>query len=141
VSFIENWSLKIENFNNMLSNYLAELWGISITAVSLALLVKEKNIRRLFSKIENEDNLFCFGFFTFLTGLAMVLAHNVWIQGWQVIITVFGWASLLKGLSLMFFPEFLRKWAKKMENHQWLPIALVVALFIGLALTYLGFTA
>jgi hypothetical protein len=35
----------------------------------------------------------------------------------------------------------VRAWTKKMENQQWLPIALVVAVFVGLLITYLGFTA
>ncbi len=125
----------------MLSNYLAEIWGISIVVISLAFLVKEKHLKRLFSAIETEENLFCWGFVTFVIGAAMVLSHNVWDKNWQVIITIFGWASLVKGLSFLFFPEFVKKMAKKMENQQWLPIALVVAVFIGLALTYLGFTA
>ncbi|MEK7080760.1 MAG: hypothetical protein AAB925_02940 [Patescibacteria group bacterium] len=124
-----------------LSNFLAELWGISIVAVSLTLLVKEKYIKRLFAKIEAEESLFCWGFATFIIGLAMVLAHNIWVKNWQVVITIFGWLFLIKGLSMLFFPEFLKKWAKKIKDEQWLPIALVATLFVGLALTYLGFTA
>jgi len=124
-----------------LSNYLAALWGISIIVIALALFVKEKNIKRLFAKIENEESLFMWGFVTFIIGISMVLAHNVWIQGWQVIITIFGWLALIKGFFFLFLPELTKKWTKKMENQQWLPIALVVAVFVGLVLTYLGFTA
>jgi len=124
-----------------LSNYLAEVWGISIVAISLALLIKEKHLKHLFVKIENEDNLFLWGFITLLIGIAMVLAHNIWVQNWQVIITILGWLSLLKGLTLLFLPEMMKRCAKKMENAPFLPFALVIAVFIGLAITYLGFTA
>ena len=124
-----------------LSNFLAELWGISLVVISLAFLVKETYLKQMFLKIKTEENLFCLGFVSFIIGLAMVLSHNIWVQNWKVIITIFGWASLIKGLSFMFFPEFVKNWAKKMETQQWLPIALVAVVFIGLVMTYFGFTA
>lgn len=124
-----------------LSNYLAEIWGISIVVISLALLIKERHLKRLFASMETEDNLFCWGLGSFVIGLAMVLAHNIWVENWQIIITIFGWASLLKGLSMLFLPELVRKCVKRMENAPFLPFALIISLFIGLVITYLGFTA
>ena len=124
-----------------LSNFLAELWGISLVLLSLSLLIKEKYVKRLFAAVEEEATAFCWGMTALIIGVAMVLSHNVWVQNWQVVITIFGWLSLIKGLSLLFFPELAKEWVGKIKDKQWLPIALVVALFIGLALTYLGFTA
>ena len=124
-----------------LSNYLAELWGISIVAVSLALLIKPKYLKRLFTEIENQATMLFWGIVSLVIGLAMILAHNIWAQNWQVAITILGWASLIKGLAVLFLPELTKKYAKKMENQQWLPIALVIMLFAGLVITYLGFTA
>ena len=124
----------------MLSNYLAEVWGISIVVVSLAFLVNEKHLKRLFAAIENEENLFCWGFISFIIGIAMVLSHNIWVKNWQVIITIFGWLALLKGLAILFCPECMKKWAKKIENAPFLPFALVIAVIIGLVITYFGFT-
>jgi uncharacterized protein YjeT (DUF2065 family) len=124
-----------------LVNYLAEIWGISITVVSLALLVKESHLRRLFASLETEDNLFSWGLISFVIGMVMVLNYNVWTMGWQVVITILGWASLVKGLFLLFMPEFSKKYAKKLENAPILPFALLILLIIGLAITYLGFTA
>lgn len=123
-----------------LVNYLAEIWGISIVIISLALLIKERHLKRLFAKIETEESLFMWGFVSIVIGLAMVLSYNVWIQGWQIIITILGWASLIKGLSILFLPDMVKKWTKKVENAKFLPYALVVAVFVGLAITYFGFT-
>jgi uncharacterized protein YjeT (DUF2065 family) len=123
-----------------LSNYLAELWGVSLVVVSLAILTKPKYLKKLFAEVENEATMFFWGMVSLVIGLAMVLAYNVWLQNWQVIITILGWLSLIKGLAVLFFPEYTKKYAKKMENQQWLPIALVVLVFIGLVITYFGFT-
>jgi uncharacterized membrane protein len=125
----------------MLSNYLAEIWGISITIVCLALLVKPKYLKRLFASMEDEGNLFMWGLISLVIGIATVLAHNIWMKNWQVIVTILGWLALIKGLSLLFLPEFLKKWVKKMEDKQWMPIVLVAGVFVGLIITYLGFTA
>ena len=125
----------------MLINYLAQIWGISTVVVSLALLIKEKHLKKFFESIETEESFFIWGFISLVIGVAMVLAYNVWAWNWQLIITLLGWAALLKGLMLLFFPESLRKCAKKMNNGQWLPIWIILLLFIGLAITYFGFTA
>jgi uncharacterized membrane protein len=124
-----------------LSNYLAEIWGISMVVSSLALLIKEKHLKRLFAKIESEESLFMWGLISFVIGIAMVLVHNIWVQNWQVIVTILGWLSLIKGLSLLFLPELAKNWSKKIENAPFLPFALIIAVFIGLAITYFGFTA
>ncbi|MGA2418308.1 MAG: hypothetical protein ABSF55_03655 [Candidatus Staskawiczbacteria bacterium] len=125
----------------MLINYLAEIWGISIVIISLALLVKEKHLKKLFAAIENDESLFLWGFISLIIGLAMILSYNVWQQGWQVIITILGWLALIKGLALLFLPEQMKKYAKKIGDPKWLPIYLVILIIIGLVITYLGFTA
>ena len=125
----------------MLVNYLAQIWGISLVIIPLAMLVKEKYVKQLFESVEDDKKFFCWGITSFLIGLLMVLSFNVWSQSWQVVITILGWATLLKGLVVIFFPEIARKYARKIAGQNWLPIALVVLVFIGLIITYLGFTA
>lgn len=123
-----------------LTNYLAEIWGISLVIIPLALLINSKYLRRLFAEVENDATMLFWGIVTLIIGISMILAYNVWEQKWQVIITIIGWLALLKGLAILFLPEYIKKWAKKIENAPFLPIALVIAVFIGLVITYLGFT-
>ena len=124
-----------------LSNYLAEIWGILIVILSLALLLKDSYVKRLFASMEDEGKVFMWAVVTLVIGVSMALAHNVWVKNWQVVITLFGWASLIKGLALLFCPEVMKKWVKKVENSQLIPFALLVGVFIGLVLVYLGFMA
>ena len=123
-----------------LSNYLAELWGITIVVVSLALLIKPKYLESLFAEVENEATMFFWGIVSLVIGIAMVLVHNVWVPDWRVIVTILGWSSLAKGLDVLFLPEHMRKRWPKMGNWQW-RIIFVFLLFSGFVLTYLGFTA
>lgn len=125
----------------MLLNYLAQIWGISTVIISLALLIKEGHLKKLFASLETDDNFFLWGFISLVIGVAMILAYNVWAWNWQLVITVLGWAALLKGLLLLFCPEFMKKWAKKIDNKKWMPIWLMILLILGLVITYFGFTA
>ncbi len=123
-----------------LVNYLASVWGISIVIVSLAVLFKPNYLKLTFAGVEKEATMFNWGVISLVLGVATVLAYNVWGSSWQVIITIIGWLALLKGIAILFAPEQIKKWAKKIENAPFLPYAVMVLLLIGLILTYLGFT-
>ena len=122
-------------------NFLAELWGICIVVVSFALLVRESHLKKLYASIESEQGLFLWGVISLVIGVSMVLTYNVWVWQWQLIITILGWISLIKGLALLLMPESVKKYTKKMETSQYVPYALVIAVIIGLVITYFGFTA
>ncbi len=122
------------------SKYLAELWGITITVVSLALLIKPKLLERLFAKAENKATMYFWGIITLVIGIAMVFTHNVWTLDWRVIITIIGWFTLIKGLDLLLLPKRMRKRWSKMGDWQWRAI-FIFLLLIGLVLSYLGFTS
>jgi hypothetical protein len=94
--------------------------------------------------IGNPPLLFIAGLLGTTAGLAIVLSHNVWSGGvLPVVVTLFGWASLLKGvLLLVLSPEmesrvFLA--GLQYERHPNLYTAFL--LLIGIYLTYAGFTS
>jgi hypothetical protein len=47
------------------------------------------------------------GYAAFVPGLAIVYFHNRWSGGWPVLVTLFGWLSLVIGLIRMVFPAQL----------------------------------
>jgi hypothetical protein len=126
----------------MIVNFLAELWGISMVIISLALLWKENYFKNLSDSIANDDQkLFCWGIFSAIIGVAMVLGYNVWEWQWQIIITLFGWAALVKGLAMLFLPEQIKTLTGKLAQNQYFSYAPIAVLIVGLILTYLGFTS
>src|ERR1039458_1260312 len=48
------------------------------------------------------------GILLFVAGLAIVRAHNRWIRGWPVLVTLVGWAAIFGGLFRMLAPEAQR---------------------------------
>jgi len=123
-----------------LSNYLAQIWGLFLIIVPLSMIINEKNIKIIFDITKEESKMFVWGIATFLLGLASILSHNIWTKNWQMIVTILGWGLFIKGVAILFFPEDIILFSKKFENKKWLPFALTIVIFLGLALSYLGFT-
>ena len=127
--------------NMELSNFLANIFGISIIAVSLSLLYYPKIIKKIFESMQNETTLFFTGVVSFVIGISMILTHNIWVYDWKVIVTILGWAILLKGVIRLFLPDMVMGIARKMKNSQWITFILVLNVIFGCVLIYFGFTA
>ncbi len=123
-----------------MSNYLAQLWGITIVAVSLAILAKPKLLEGLFTEAENKVTMFFWGVVTVAVGTAMVFTHNVWTPDWRVVITILGWLTLVKGLDILLLPKRMRKRWARVRNQQW-RVIFTLLLLGGLVFIYLGFAA
>ena len=69
----------------------------------------------------------------FIAGLAIVRAHNLWVRGWPVLVTLTGWALMLLGLFRMFFPQLQLEGAK---NTSAVIVEIIPVLVVGLILTF-----
>ncbi len=73
------------------------------------------------------------GALLFVAGLSIVRAHNRWIRGWPVIVTLVGWLAILIGLFRMFAPELQLKGA---QNTPVVIAGAMIVLAIGIHLTF-----
>ncbi|BCA94546.1 hypothetical protein TUM19329_09070 [Legionella antarctica] len=123
------------------SKFLSKVIGIYLIIISLAMFVNIHQFTQYFYKMINDVPLmFVAGFFTLILGLLIVVSHNIWQWSWRVIITIIGWLILLKGVSIIFFPEFIDSLSLSFVHH--LSFAYMSAGFdfiLGALLTYLGF--
>jgi len=67
----------------------------------------------------------------FVTGLAIVRAHNLWVRGWPA-----GWFLMLLGLFRMPFPELQLEGAKHTST---VSTGTMLLLVIGILLTFIAF--
>lgn len=83
--------------------FLGKLLGLYLIAVSLSIFAHPHAITKILKGIIQDPSLlFVTGLLGVTAGLAIVLAHNVWSDGaLPIIVTIFGWASLLKGMLLL----------------------------------------
>jgi hypothetical protein len=73
------------------------------------------------------------GAILFVAGLALVRAHNMWVRGWPVLITLTGWFMMLLGLFRMFFPELQLEGAKHTST---VGAEAMLLMLVGLYLCY-----
>lgn len=45
------------------------------------------------------------GVLLFIGGISIVRSHNIWVLGWQSILTMIGWFGVFLGLVRMFYPQ------------------------------------
>ena len=91
------------------SLFLAKLIGPTLLAISAAMLVNQDNMRDMATDfLEHRGLIFLAGILTLLGGLAIVLTHNVWEWRWPVIITIFGWLSVIGGVFRIVFPDSVK---------------------------------
>ena len=64
------------------------------------------------------------GVLFFIAGLSIVRKHNIWVWGWQTLITIIGWLGLVLGGLRMFLPQL---YITKFRNDN---SALAVELFL-----------
>ncbi|HEX4950832.1 MAG TPA: hypothetical protein VFZ34_29495 [Blastocatellia bacterium] len=70
----------------------------------------------------------------FVAGLAIVRAHNRWVRGWTVMVTLVGWFVMLLGLLRMFAPGLVLKGVQSTGSAFIAPTMSVLA--IGIFLTF-----
>ena len=125
--------------------FLGKLLGLYYIAVSLAMFVHPQATAEIMKGIvENPPLLFIVGLIGLTTGLAMVLAHNVWSGGaLPIIVTLVGWAILIKGTLLMILsPETeSRIFIPGLHYEQHPNLYATFVLLLGAYLTYAGFSS
>jgi hypothetical protein len=90
----------------MLTIYLAKLLGLYCIILSLTLSMnKGSAIATVNQWMSSPPLMMLTGAITLTIGLALVLGHNVWSGGpLPVTVTVFGWLTLIKGLTFLALP-------------------------------------
>ncbi len=119
-----------------LSIFFARLWGSFFLIFGLLFIIT----RQLGKTIEMTDDkafVISTGYITLLMGLVTVILHNVWIYSWEVLITILGWSTLIKGIMKVGFPEQIHKQAQRFKKKQWLSAILMILL--GLFLLWRSF--
>ena len=118
-----------------------QILGLAYLAIGLGMLVSPRFYKEMLKKmIDNEAVLFVTGLLVFVIGYFLVAYHNIWIGGWTIIITIFGWLALLKGLMMIVIPEKSIKLYNSIKiSGRQLSVYGVIVFVLGIIFTYLGY--
>ncbi len=126
-----------------LSLLLAKIFGLLYIAVGLGMLINRAYYRKVLTDMTTNSALVMYGgAAAIVVGLVMVLNHNLWAGGWEIIITIIAWLALLKGILLLLAPKAMLGLTKMLtKNESVFVLWAVLALILGLVLGYFGFVA
>lgn len=88
---------------------------------------------------KNAALTYAMGFMTVVLGFLIVHIHNLWVRDWRVLITVVGWAALIKGVAIIAVPQFMKRLSEPFLTEKGQRIIPYVTLSLGLLFGYFGF--
>lgn len=123
------------------SLFLARLIGPVLIVIGLGLLLKKTEFREMATDfLSSRALIFVSGLLTLVTGLAIVLTHNVWEFNWPVIITILGWLSVFGGVFRILFPDSVQSVGTSMlDKPATMTVSGAIQIVLGLWLSYVGY--
>jgi len=123
------------------SHYLAKLMGPVFMAIGAGMLLN----RPIYPVMADEflasyAFIYLSGLLALPLGIAVVLAHNVWVANWRVIITVFGWLAMLGGIFRIVYPQLVQRVGGAIVHLAAAPLlGGTLLLVLGGVLSYFGY--
>jgi hypothetical protein len=124
-----------------LSLFLAQLFGLTLAIFAGVALFRPGLIRGAINEFGHSKAMtLLYSLMGIVGGLSLVLTHNVWVAGWPVIITLFGWAALIKGIMFLVSPAMMREMGLTIyDSSGRTKVILLLVGLLGLYLTGVGF--
>jgi uncharacterized protein YjeT (DUF2065 family) len=119
-----------------------QILGIVYLAVGAGLIINPDFYKKLVTEFsENPSAIYLGGLVALAIGYLLVTFHNIWVKDWPVIITIFGWVALIKGLFLLLLPKVSIKISNffKKQMTKFLTVWAIVVIVLGGLLCWLGF--
>lgn len=118
-----------------------QLFGLAYAAMGLGGLIKKDAYQHVIEDYAGSRGLLLLsGLLALTLGFLLVAFHNVWVVGWALLITIFGWLALIKGLMILAFPGFYTGLSGRMKKSPGLMrVYAAIVLLLGVLFLVLGF--
>ena len=125
------------------SIFIARIFGLCYLIIGAGFMFNRKAFGQVMDDFcKNAALVFYGGVLALVIGVVIILTHNVWVTNWTVMITIIGWAGLIKGIWMIVFPNTVSKFMQAYQKNESLPVVHSIgALIFGVVLTYFGFFA
>ncbi|NOR27476.1 MAG: hypothetical protein GQ540_02990 [Lutibacter sp.] len=119
---------------------ISKIIGVIYLSFGIGLLFNKKYYSKVLQELlESTTYLIFGGFLAIIFGLLILEYHNIWSNNWPVIITVVGWAALIKGILLLAFPTSFNSFKPLFKSKGVLNFLTVFVIFFGCIFSYFGF--
>jgi uncharacterized membrane protein len=120
---------------------LAKIIGPLFLVIGVGIFINLEHYRRMLADFGHSPlQIYVSGMTALLVGLLVVAFHNVWEWRWPVIITVLGWAAVLKGAVRLLAPKLVAERSERYaRNTNIMMTSAIVVFLLGAVLSYFGY--
>ena len=98
--------------------WISRLLGPVILTLAIPMIVTPRSLQETTRRFLADSPLVLIsGVLAMTAGLSIVNTHNVWVCDWTLIVTLFGWALVLGGVSRIAAPHIVDKAGSAMLNR------------------------
>lgn len=120
--------------------FFAQLWGPILLAIGLGMFISRKYYTKLYRDLEkNSLAVLGLGMGFMIVGIIQTAVHNAWSTLPQIIISVLGWGTLIKGIVFLVIPKALDKAGDWEAKSKLIPVTGGFMVIVGIYLTWLGY--
>ena len=112
------------------SLFLLKFWGWYCVIFFFILSFNPKRIKQIVEDLQDQKFTILIPFLPIIIGLLNILFHNIWEANISLVVTLFGWLALLKGIMLFTFPRTTTKGITKM-NIKFVQAMYIFVILIG----------
>lgn len=122
---------------------ITRILGPMIVIIGIGILVNLKTYQKVMEDFfKNAALVYLGGVLALVVGILIVLFHNVWEANWTIIITIFGWLGIVKGVCLIVFPNMLNKLTEAYaKNATLLMVHSIIIIAFGAFFVFKGYLA
>ena len=120
---------------------LARIIGPTFLIIGIGVLLNPAYYGTMIKNFVKDAELYYFsGALALVTGISILLFHNIWVADWRVVITLIGWMSLAKGVGRIMFPtKGVKITDKIIDLYSAVYGASAVITIVGIWLSYQGY--
>lgn len=123
-----------------ISLFLSKALGLYLVIISVGMLINAHTLKPiLVEMLKSPGLMFVTGVIAMIIGVLIVISHNFWTLDWRVIITIIGWASLIKGTIRVVIPQYVdvldKNWMLSNTSYY---TTFIITFLLGVSLCYFG---
>lgn len=123
-----------------ITTFLSQLWGPVLVAIGVGIFTSPRQYTKLYRDLEKESlATLIFAGGAIAIGILQIQAHNLWNSLPQVVISIIGWGTLVKGVIFAVWPRLVDRAGDWEADSKLIPFAGIAMLVIGIYLSWVGF--
>jgi hypothetical protein len=123
------------------STLIARILGPVLVVIGIGLLLQAESFGVIVGDfVQNGALIYLSGLIALSIGLAILNVHHVWVWGWPVVITIFGWLATIGGIFRILATSLVQRMGEAfIANPRWLIAGGAATLVLGGFLTVMGY--